>query len=135
LTVKHFREGADDVKAIFTFHRSKHHWKSIEEEVKAWVEVNWDRWEEEKPDWLDDATRAGVPVDYIPESGDARRRESVRRASVSVDAEAEGGLAGAVRASISGASVGGAVGGDFIGVEGGKAKVSSVVPMKDQSGE
>ena len=45
-----------------------------------------------------------MPVEYTPGAGDARRRESVRRASV--DAEAEGGLAGTLRASIRRASVG-----------------------------
>ena len=73
-----------------------------------------------------DVMKAKVPVDFIPADGDARIRESVRRASV--DTEAEGGLAGAVRASIRRASVGGADGGDIIEVGGGRYKVSSVVP-------
>ena len=77
--------------------------------------------------------KATVPVDFIPADGDARRRESVRRASV--DAEAEGGLAGAVRASIRRASVGIADGGDIIAVGGGKAKVSSVLLIEDEDGE
>jgi hypothetical protein len=133
LTVKNFREGADDVKAVFTFQRSKHHWKAIEEDVRAWVEANWVRWEEEKPKWFDDAMRARVPIEYIPGAGEARRRESVRRASV--DAEAEGGLAGALRLSIRRASVGGDDGGEIVGVGSGQAKVSSVVPMEDIAGE
>ena len=45
--------------------------------------------------WFTDVTKATVPVDFIPTDEDARGRESVRRASV--DAEAEGGLAGALR--------------------------------------
>jgi hypothetical protein len=133
LTVKNFREGSDDVKAVFTFQRSKHHWKAIEKDVRTWVEANWVRWEEEKPKWFDDAMRKRVPVAYIPGAGDARRKESVRRASVG--AEAEGGLASSLRASIRRASVGGADGGDIIGVGGGKAKVSSVVPLEDLDGE
>jgi hypothetical protein len=133
LTVKNFQEGSDAVKAKYTFKYSKHHWKANEEEVKAWVDANWDRWEEEKPKWFDDAMRARVPVEYIPGEGDARRRESVRRASV--DAKAEGGLAGALRASVRRASVGDADGGDIIGVGSGKYKVSSVVPREDKNGE
>jgi hypothetical protein len=134
LTVKNFTNGKEDAtKAAYTFQMSKHHWKSIEAEVRDWVDANWERWEEEKPEWFDGAMRARVPVDYIPESGDARRRESVRRASV--DVEAEGGIAGALRASIRRASVGGADGGDIIGVGGGKAKVGSVVPIEDEDGE
>jgi hypothetical protein len=122
----------DKKKARAIFMHSKHYWKSIEEEVKTWVEANWDRWEEEKPDWFDVAMRARVPVEYIPGVGDARKRESVRRASV--DAKAEGGLAGALTASIMRASVGGAAGGVMEVVGGGKYKVSSVVP-EDEDGE
>jgi len=130
LSVKCFREGSDAVKALYAFEFSKHHWKANEKEVRAWVEANWDRWEGEKPDWFDDAMRARVPIEYIPGAGDARRREIVRRASV--DAEAEGGLAGAFRASIRRASVGDADGGDIIGVGGGRYKVSSVLPKEDE---
>jgi hypothetical protein len=130
LTVKSFRECSDAGKTRYTFLTSKHHWKAIEGEVKAWVEANWDRWEEEKPNWFDDAMRARVPVEYIPTTGDARRRESVRRASV--DAEAEGGLAGAFRASIRRASIGGDGGRDISSVGGGKYKVNSVVPYEDE---
>jgi hypothetical protein len=133
LTVKKFKEGNESVKADATFGTSKHHWKSIKAEVRDWVEANWEIWEEENPKWFDNAMRARVPVEYIPGAGDARRRESVRRASV--DAEAEGGLAGAVRASIRRASVGVVDGGDIIGVGGGKYKVSSVVPEDDEEGE
>ena len=111
------------------FEDSRHLWVSIEGEIKKWIELNWAKWEEEQPEWLTDWKKATVPVDFIPPDGDARSRESVRRASV--DAEAEGGLAGALRASIRRASVGGADGGDIIGVGGGKAKVSSVVPVED----
>ena len=96
-------------------------------------ELNWAKWEEEQPEWFTDVMKAKVPVDFIPPDGDARRRESVRRASV--DAEAEGGLAGALGASIRRASVGGADGGDIIGVGGGNAKVSSVMPRDDDDGE
>jgi hypothetical protein len=58
--------------------------------------------------------------------------ESVRRASVGADAE--GGLAGALGASIKRASGGVADGGDIIEVGGGKGKVSSVFPVDDEDG-
>ena len=131
LGMRAFKEAEADQEKAQVFTRSKHLWKPIEREVQAWVEANWERWEEEKLKWFDDAMRAKVPVEYIPGAGDARRRESVRRASI--HAEAEGGLAVAVRASIRRISVGGADGVDIIRVGGGKAKVSSVVP-KDEDG-
>ena len=86
---------------------SRHHWVSIEEKVKKWVGENWARWEEEKPEWFTDAMKAKVPVEFIPTRGEARTRESMRRASV--DAVAEEVLGGALRASIRRASVGSVV--------------------------
>jgi hypothetical protein len=127
-TMAYFLEGESDAIKFSVFKRSKHHWVSIEGEIKKWVKMNWAKWEEEQPEWFTDVMKARVPVEFIPADGDARRRESVRRASV--DAEAEGGLAGALRASIRRASVGGADGGVIIGVGGGKAKVGSVVPKE-----
>jgi hypothetical protein len=132
MTMGHFLERKSDAKMFLVFEHSRHQWVSIEGEVKKWVESNWAKWEEEKPEWFTDVRKAMVPVDFIPADGDARRRESVRRASV--DAEAESGLAGAVRASIRRASVGSADGGDIIGEGGGRGKVSSVVPMEDRMG-
>jgi hypothetical protein len=129
MSMAYFLEGESDDIKILVFGSSKHHWVSIEGELKKWVQLKWAKWEEEKPGWWTDVMKATVPVDFIPSDGDARRRESVRRASV--DAEAEGGLKGTLRASIRRASVGGADGGDIIGVGGGKAKVSSVVPTED----
>jgi hypothetical protein len=129
LTTAYFLEGKNDAMKFEVFGNSRHHWVSIEGEIKKWVELNWAKWEEEQPEWFTVVRKARVPVDFIPADGDARRRESVRRASV--DAEAEGGLAGAVRASIRRASVGGADGGVTIGVGGGKAKVNSVLPVED----
>jgi hypothetical protein len=129
MTMAYFLEGESDAMKIEVFGSSRNHWVSIEGEIKKWVELNWAKWEEEQPDWFTDVRKATVPVDFIPQDGDARRKESVRRASV--DAEAEGGLVGALRASIRRASVGGADGGDIIGVGGGKGKVSSVLPDED----
>jgi hypothetical protein len=126
----YFLQGENDATKIKVFGSSRHHWVSIDGEIKTWIQLNWAKWEEEKPEWFTDVMKAKVPVDFIPSDGDARRRESVRRASV--DAEAEGGLVGTLRASIRRASVGGTDGGDIIGVGGGKAKVGSVVPMEDE---
>jgi hypothetical protein len=113
-TMAYFLKGENDAIKIQVFGNSRHHWMSIEGKLRKWIESNWAKWEEEHPEWFTDVIKATVPVDFIPTDGDARRRESVRRASV--DAEAEGGLAGALGASIRRASVGGADGGDIIRV-------------------
>jgi hypothetical protein len=110
LSMAYFLEGKSDAVKFQVFTTSKHHWVSIEEKIRKWVEENWARWEEEKPEWFTDQKKATVPVEFIPTTGEARRRESVRRASV--DAEAEGGLGGILRASIRRASFGGAIEGN-----------------------
>jgi hypothetical protein len=132
-TMAYFLDGESDKIKFIVFTKSRHHWVSIKGKLKKWVEMNWAKWEEEQPEWFTDVVKATVPVDFIPADGDARRKESVRRASV--DAEAEGGVAGALRASIRRASIGGDDGRDIIGVRGGKAKVSSVVPIEEDDGK
>jgi hypothetical protein len=129
MSLAFFFAGESDKVKFLIFTRSRHHWVSIEGEVKKWVELSWAIWEGEKPNWFTDVVKASVPVEFIPSDGDARRRESVKRASV--DAEAKSGVAGALGESIRRASVRGADGRDIIGVGGGKAKVSSVVPDED----
>ena len=57
---------------------TKHYWVGIEDELKQWVQENWRRWQEEKPEWLDDVTRSRIPVEWIPIAVD-RKKESARR--------------------------------------------------------
>jgi hypothetical protein len=109
-TMSFFLEGKSEAIKIQSLAKSRHHWVSIEGEIKTWVGLNWAKWEEEQPEWFTDLVKAKVPVDFIP--ADARRRESFRRASV--DAEAEGDLAGALGASIRRASVDLGIGGALV---------------------
>jgi hypothetical protein len=132
-SMSYFVKGESEEVKFQVFKKSRRHWVAIESDIHKWVELNWAKWEEEQPQWFTDQLKAKVPVEFIPEPGDARRRESMRRASV--DAKAGGGLAGALRKSMRRASVGGAEGGGIIEVGGGKAKVSSVVPIKDEDAE
>ena len=65
------------------FERNVKHWKKdIGENVKAWVHERWESWMEEKPEWLTDAIKAKIPIEYIPIKDDkmeeSKRRESVR---------------------------------------------------------
>jgi hypothetical protein len=127
-SMSYFVDGESEEVKFQVFKKSRQHWVSIESDIHKWVGLNWSKWEEEQPEWFTDQLKAKVPVEFIPAAGDARKKESVRRASV--DAEAEGGLAGTFIASIRRESLGGAEGGDIKGVGGGKAKVSSVVPIE-----
>ena len=129
-SMSYFVDGESEEVKFQVFKKSRRHWVSIENDIHKWVGLNWKKWEEEQPEWFTDQLKAKVPFEFIPADGDARTRESARRASI--DAEAEGGLTSALSASFRRASVGGADGGDIIGIEGGKAKVSSVLPMEDE---
>ena len=50
--------------------------------MKLWVQQNWNKWEEEKPEWLTDARKAKNPVEWMDTNSSSRQRESERRASV-----------------------------------------------------
>jgi hypothetical protein len=104
MSMAYFLERESDEMKFVVFTNSRHHWVSIEGEVKKWVGINWAKWEEEQPEWFTDVMKAKVPVEFIPADGDARKRESMRRSRI--DAKAESGLAGALRASIRRGSIG-----------------------------
>jgi hypothetical protein len=110
LSMAYFLEGKSDAVKFEVMGTTRNHWVLIEEKVRDWVGENWATWEKEKPEWLTDQMKAMVPVEFIPATGEARQRESVRRASL--DAEAEGGLGGVLRASVRRASVGSVVEGN-----------------------
>jgi hypothetical protein len=74
----------DDVKSQIFEHNTKQ-WQSIRDDVKTWTLENWERWEEEKPEWFNDAWKSGLDDDMIPPEslrklmggGSARRRSSL----------------------------------------------------------
>ena len=57
----YFLDRKSDATMFSVFKRSKHHWVSIEGEIKKWVELNWSKWEREKPEWFTDKWKASVP--------------------------------------------------------------------------
>jgi hypothetical protein len=102
--IRSFSEAEDDkVKAQFSLSVSRHYW--AHKDVELWVTSNWRRWEEEQPEWLDKATRALVPIEFIP-TAEAKRKESLRRASI--DADSADSLGDAIKARIRRASIGSA---------------------------
>ena len=63
--MEHFLSGESDKIKFGVLWNSRHHWVSIEGEIKKWIELNWAKWEEEKPDWFTDVMKAKVPVEFI----------------------------------------------------------------------
>lgn len=77
-TIRSFKESDDDFsKADKAFRINKRYSKSIEKEIRAWVQASWNRWEAEQPEWLDDAMRAKIPADYIPKGEESRMQREV----------------------------------------------------------
>jgi hypothetical protein len=80
-----FLDGTDDRQKIRALRKNKKLWLSIRDDVKAWTMENWERWEEEKPEWFNDAWKAGVDDSMIPPAslrklnggGSERRRSSL----------------------------------------------------------
>ena len=81
VTIRGFKEGqSDGIKATCVFKKCRKHWISIENDVKAFVTVNWVKWQNEKPKWLTLSLREKIPLDFIP-IGDHRANELARRLS------------------------------------------------------
>ena len=48
--------------------------KQLKRKLEA-VEATWSKWEEEKPKWLDENIRTNIPVDYIPNVAEKKKRK------------------------------------------------------------
>jgi hypothetical protein len=61
-----FLEGRGDEvkKGIHKFNKKL--WRGIRGEVKDWTLENWERWEEEQPEWFNEAWKLSVDDDMIP---------------------------------------------------------------------
>jgi hypothetical protein len=62
----YFVNGQTDEKKKQIHEFNKKQWMSIRPDVKAWTLENWERWEEEKPAWFNDAWMRMVEDDMIP---------------------------------------------------------------------
>ena len=72
--MERFSQAVDDSVRSSVMKKNKKQWAGIREDVKAWVQANWWRWEEEKPKWMTVSWLAKVPPDMIPEAAPAARR-------------------------------------------------------------
>jgi hypothetical protein len=80
----------NEERRIVVFNNIQANWKSIEEDVKAWTHANWNRWEEEQPEWFTPARKATIPDEFIPAAavkalgGAQRERRGSARLSASL---------------------------------------------------
>ena len=84
------RFSADDeaVKAS-VLKKNQKMWRAIREDVKEWVQANWWRWKEEKPEWFDLVWQSKVPKEWITDAEerarlDEEREKGRRRSSVEI---------------------------------------------------
>jgi hypothetical protein len=79
-----FLDYEEDRIKMFVHGQNRKQWVSIREDVKQYTLENWERWEEEKPAFFNDAFKAQVDDDMIPPAslrklhgGSQRRRSSL----------------------------------------------------------
>jgi hypothetical protein len=85
--ISYFLKGKDDAEKVLVFTVHQRNWEAIEGDLKEWLEANWDRWEEEQPDWFTDAWKSQLP-DELLSAVELRRQKMVgggqrRRSSLS----------------------------------------------------
>ncbi len=65
-TCQNFLDAKSDRAKIEIFLDHEALYEDIKGVVKEWVHENWERWNEEKPDWFTERTKANVPRGMIP---------------------------------------------------------------------
>ena len=81
-----FLKGETDQIKAGILNSNAHCWKSILPQVRVCLLENWDRWEDEKPEWFDEVFMSWVDDDMMPpealrrlrlKGGGERRRSSI----------------------------------------------------------
>ena len=81
---------------VFTHHRS--YYLRIYKELKVWLDENWEKWEEDKPDWFDAYMIGLVPSELLPAKtlqkfgGERGRKKSIAMMAKAEEKEMEGKL-------------------------------------------
>ena len=73
-----FLKGEDDEAKQIIFGCNMKQCERIREDVKEWVQANWWRWQEEKPEWFTVVWQSKVPEEWIDDAEERARLEQVR---------------------------------------------------------
>ena len=82
-TAINYHSLTEDGPKFTTFDRHRSYFKVLEPELKTWLEENWERWEDEKPEWFTPVAITTVPADLLPKkalsdmNGVAGRKASI----------------------------------------------------------
>ena len=74
-----FRTGKTDFEKSLITTNNKRLWTSIQGEVAEWLDLNWDRWERDKPDWFNTLFIASVDEDILPRRVRTRFKQDKER--------------------------------------------------------
>ena len=85
-TVHVFRNAESDRSKMSIFKRNELYWDSIRDEVKAFTQANWFRWQAEKPEWFTKQFVATIPDEFIPVVNKEDGAVVVRRGSAFLQA-------------------------------------------------
>jgi hypothetical protein len=80
-SIDRFKSKDDAIKATI-INRNRNHWKTIENDVKIWVQENWDRWEIEKPPFFNDVWKSKLDISWLSTAELKRQNVSGSRVSV-----------------------------------------------------
>ena len=86
-----YRSATTDGEKFAIFFNHSSFYKTEEEDLKKWLSENWEKWEEEKPDWFIAIHIACIPDDLLPVQ--AKRKlggtKLERRKSIAAEIEVE----------------------------------------------
>ena len=66
--MRSLRDVSTDKEKFYIFKKHDSYYFSINEDVKRWLDENWERWEEERPEWFTAKLISKIPADLLPES-------------------------------------------------------------------
>ena len=79
LTIRRFSTSNEDsIKADAVFLNTRKYWEDIEDQIEEWVRLNWVRWMDEEPEWLDENMKAMIPPRMIPSVQDRKKVEALQ---------------------------------------------------------
>ena len=61
-----WRDASTDKEKFYIFGKHKSYYFSINEDVKHWLNENWEKWEEERPEWFTAKVINKIPSELLP---------------------------------------------------------------------
>ena len=61
-----WRDASTDKEKVYIFGKHRSYYSSINKEIKVWLDENWGKWEEERPDWFTAKLISKIPSELLP---------------------------------------------------------------------